>query len=39
MNGDLAGIAYVDITTSEFGTTQLPLSRVRDELERLSRRN
>jgi DNA mismatch repair protein MutS len=35
MNGDLAGIAYVDITTSEFGTTQLPLSRVRDELERL----
>ena len=35
MNGDLAGIAYVDITTSEFGTTQLPLTRVRDELERL----
>ena len=35
MNGDLAGVAYVDITTSEFGTTQLPLSRVRDELERL----
>jgi len=35
MNGNLAGIAYVDITTSEFGTTQLPLSRVRDELERL----
>ncbi len=35
MNGDLAGIAYVDITTSEFGTTQLPLRRVRDELERL----
>ena len=34
-NGDLAGIAYVDITTSEFGTTQLPLRRVRDELERL----
>ena len=35
INGDLAGIAYVDITTSEFGTTQLPLSRVRNELERL----
>jgi len=35
MNGDLAGIAYVDITTSEFGTTQLSLNRVRDELERL----
>ena len=35
INGDTAGIAYVDITTSEFGTTQLPLSRVRNELERL----
>ena len=35
MNGDLAGIAYVDITTSEFATTQLPLRRVRNELERL----
>ena len=32
---DSAGIAYVDITTSEFGTTQLPLSRVSNELERL----
>jgi DNA mismatch repair protein MutS len=35
INGDTAGIAYVDITTSEFNTTQLPLSRVRNELERL----
>ena len=33
INGDVAGIAYVDITTSEFGTTQLPLSRVRNELD------
>ncbi|MBN1643604.1 MAG: DNA mismatch repair protein MutS [Dehalococcoidales bacterium] len=32
---DTAGIAYVDITTSEFATTQLPLERVRNELERL----
>ncbi len=30
-----AGIAYVDITTSEFATTQLPLSRMLPELERL----
>jgi len=30
-----AGIAYVDITTSEFATTQLPLNRLRAELERL----
>ena len=30
-----AGIAYVDITTSEFTTTQLPLERVVPELERL----
>ncbi len=30
-----AGIAYVDITTSEFAVTQLPLDRVRAELERL----
>jgi DNA mismatch repair protein MutS len=35
INGDAAGIAYVDITTSEFATTQLPLARVRNELERL----
>ena len=30
-----AGIAYVDITTSEFATTELPLSRLSTELERL----
>ncbi len=30
-----AGIAYVDITTSEFATTQLPLQRSLPELERL----
>ncbi|MBI2850306.1 MAG: DNA mismatch repair protein MutS [Chloroflexi bacterium] len=30
-----AGIAYVDITTSEFATTQLPLARAITELERL----
>jgi DNA mismatch repair protein MutS len=30
-----AGIAYVDITTSEFATTQLPLQRALPELERL----
>jgi len=35
--GDEAvGIAYVDITTSEFATTQAPLERVATELERLS---
>ncbi|MDO9333970.1 MAG: DNA mismatch repair protein MutS [Dehalococcoidales bacterium] len=31
----MAGIAYVDITTSQFATTQLPINRVRTELERL----
>jgi len=30
-----AGIAYVDITTSQFAATQLPTSRVHTELERL----
>ncbi len=30
-----AGIAYVDITTSEFATTQLPAGRILPELERL----
>ncbi|MFC1990383.1 DNA mismatch repair protein MutS [Chloroflexota bacterium] len=29
------GIAYVDITTSEFATTQIPLRRAHPELERL----
>ncbi|MDD5189475.1 MAG: DNA mismatch repair protein MutS [Dehalococcoidales bacterium] len=35
MEGEIAGLAYVDITTSEFAVTQLPLGRVRNELERL----
>ena len=30
-----AGIAYVDITTSEFATTQIPIPRMLPELERL----
>ena len=30
------GLAYVDITTSEFATTQLPLARAVTELERLN---
>ncbi|MFC2020269.1 DNA mismatch repair protein MutS [Chloroflexota bacterium] len=35
LGNDGIGIAYVDITTSEFATTQLPASRVLPELERL----
>ena len=35
LNEEEAGLAYVDITTSEFVTTQLPLSRLVTELERL----
>jgi DNA mismatch repair protein MutS len=35
LDGEAAGIAYVDITTSEFATTQLPLHRLIPELERL----
>jgi len=35
IEGEEAGIAYVDITTSEFATTQLPTERVMPELERL----
>ncbi|MEK7353737.1 MAG: DNA mismatch repair protein MutS, partial [Chloroflexota bacterium] len=35
LGDDEVGIAYVDITTSEFATTQLPLSRAITELERL----
>lgn len=34
--GAWAGLAYVDITTGEFATTQLPLERVPLELERIS---
>jgi len=33
--GDEVGIAYVDITTSEFATTQLPAQKAQLELERL----
>jgi len=36
--GEEAGIAYVDITTSEFATTQLHVERVTPELERLEPR-
>lgn len=36
VNGDIAGLAYVDITTGEFSTTQLPTIRLPVELARLS---
>ena len=35
IEGEQAGIAYVDISTSEFATTQLPTESVMPELERL----
>ncbi|MDA1218256.1 MAG: DNA mismatch repair protein MutS [Chloroflexi bacterium] len=35
-DGDTAGLAYVDITTGEFATTQLPTDRLSLELERVS---
>ena len=35
VEGEAAGIAYVDISTSEFATTQLPADRIFPELERL----
>ncbi|MBE0481152.1 MAG: DNA mismatch repair protein MutS [Dehalococcoidia bacterium] len=35
LEGEQAGIAYVDITTSEFAATQLPYERAPLELERL----
>jgi DNA mismatch repair protein MutS len=35
MEGQQAGIAYADITTSEFQATQLPSERMQSELERL----
>ena len=35
-DGERAGIAYVDITTSEFRTTQVSVERVAAELERLN---
>ena len=36
LEDDEAGLAYVDITTSEFATTQLPLSQLTVELGRLT---
>ncbi|UCC60165.1 MAG: DNA mismatch repair protein MutS [Dehalococcoidia bacterium] len=36
VEGEMAGIAYIDITTSEFATTQIAIERVPLELERLS---
>ncbi len=35
VEGEEAGIAYVDISTSEFATTELPFDRILPELERL----
>src|SRR3990172_2441059 len=35
LGDDEVGIAYIDITTSEFAATQLPLARALTELERL----
>jgi len=35
VDNEQAGVAYVDITTSEFATTQLPIQRLLPELERL----
>jgi len=35
LGGEAVGIGYVDITTSEFATTQVPLTRALAELERL----
>ncbi|MDD5591540.1 MAG: DNA mismatch repair protein MutS, partial [Dehalococcoidales bacterium] len=35
LDDEAAGIAYVDITTSDFAVTQVPLERVNAELERL----
>lgn len=36
VDGEAAGLAYVDITTSEFSTCQLPLAQLSVELARLS---
>jgi DNA mismatch repair protein MutS len=36
VEGEQAGLAYIDITTSEFTCTQLPVGRLRAELERLN---
>ena len=34
--GDRSGLAYIDVSTSEFITSEFPLSNLSDELERLS---
>ncbi len=36
VEGEQTGLAYMDITTSEFACTQLPLSRVSGEIDRLN---
>jgi len=35
IQGESAGLSYVDITTAEFATTQMPLTRLAAEVERL----
>ena len=35
IKGDFAGIAFIDITTTEFMTTQIPLDKVYSEISRL----
>jgi DNA mismatch repair protein MutS len=35
IEGEQAGLAYIDITTSEFACAQMPISRLRGELDRL----
>ncbi len=36
VDGDRAGVAYIDITTSEFATSELPISQLHDELDAIS---
>ncbi|MCH7907807.1 MAG: DNA mismatch repair protein MutS [Chloroflexi bacterium] len=36
IDGERAGIAYIDITTSEFVTQELPADRLRDELDAIA---
>ena len=38
VDGDNAGIAYVDISTSEFATTQVPIGSLKEEVNRLTPR-
>jgi DNA mismatch repair protein MutS len=35
IDGEESGLSYVDITTGEFATTQMPADKIQDELERL----